>query len=233
MDAIWYYADRFGQQQGPVDADAIRALFQQGELRPASLVWRDGLGAWQPLAQLAAELGIDVPAVPPPLPSAAPSQRVIVAPTSSRSTAVIVLAVVGFGLLVFVGILAAIAIPAYQDYTVRARIAEGLNQASALRVHVIDVFEQEGRCPNNGEDGVEAEESYAGTFVEKIVVGTLEDDDTACAIEVTYRGSVDLDLDDDGPGRVLMYLDEDQDWVYQSNIGRRYLPLSIRDRLDD
>ena len=35
-----------------------------------------------------------------------------------------------------VGILAAIAIPAYQDYTVRARVTEGLSMASAAKVTV-------------------------------------------------------------------------------------------------
>lgn len=35
-----------------------------------------------------------------------------------------------------IGILAAIAIPAYQDYTIRARVTEGLNLASAAKVAV-------------------------------------------------------------------------------------------------
>ena len=37
-----------------------------------------------------------------------------------------------------VGILAAVAIPAYQDYTVRARVAEGLGLASAAKVSVAE-----------------------------------------------------------------------------------------------
>ena len=37
-----------------------------------------------------------------------------------------------------VGILAAIAIPAYQDYTVRARVSEGLGFADALRIVVAE-----------------------------------------------------------------------------------------------
>lgn len=37
-----------------------------------------------------------------------------------------------------VGILAAIAIPAYQDYTVRARVTEGLSLASAAKVTVAE-----------------------------------------------------------------------------------------------
>lgn len=37
-----------------------------------------------------------------------------------------------------IGILAAIALPAYQDYTVRARVSEGLSLASAAKVAVAE-----------------------------------------------------------------------------------------------
>jgi type IV pilus assembly protein PilA len=39
-----------------------------------------------------------------------------------------------------IGILAAIAIPAYQDYTIRSKITEGLNLASSAKVAVADGF---------------------------------------------------------------------------------------------
>jgi type IV pilus assembly protein PilA len=35
-----------------------------------------------------------------------------------------------------IGILAAVAIPAYQDYTIRARVSDGLNMASAAKLAV-------------------------------------------------------------------------------------------------
>lgn len=38
-----------------------------------------------------------------------------------------------------IGILAAVALPAYQDYTVRARVSEGLSLASAAKLNVADV----------------------------------------------------------------------------------------------
>ena len=40
-----------------------------------------------------------------------------------------------------IGILAAIAIPAYQDYTVRAKVTEGLNLAGAAKTTVAEAFE--------------------------------------------------------------------------------------------
>ena len=39
-----------------------------------------------------------------------------------------------------IGILAAVALPAYQDYTVRARVTEGLSLASAAKAQVADVL---------------------------------------------------------------------------------------------
>jgi type IV pilus assembly protein PilA len=40
-----------------------------------------------------------------------------------------------------IGILAAIAIPAYQDYTVRSKVTEGLNLAAAAKVSVAESFQ--------------------------------------------------------------------------------------------
>jgi type IV pilus assembly protein PilA len=39
-----------------------------------------------------------------------------------------------------IGILAAVALPAYQDYTVRARVAEGLGLASTAKINVQDIL---------------------------------------------------------------------------------------------
>ena len=39
-----------------------------------------------------------------------------------------------------IGILAAVALPAYQDYTVRARVAEGLALASRAKLNVADLY---------------------------------------------------------------------------------------------
>ena len=43
-----------------------------------------------------------------------------------------------------VGILAAVAIPAYQDYTVRAQVSEGLSLASAAKAAVVESYGSNG-----------------------------------------------------------------------------------------
>ncbi|MGB1311508.1 MAG: pilin, partial [Leucothrix sp.] len=39
-----------------------------------------------------------------------------------------------------IGILASIALPAYQDYTIRARVSEGLTLSSALKTSIVEAF---------------------------------------------------------------------------------------------
>src|SRR5512145_2975433 len=48
-----------------------------------------------------------------------------------------------------IGILAAIAIPAYQDYTIRSQVSEGLTLAGAAKAAVAESFSQSGQAPGN------------------------------------------------------------------------------------
>ncbi len=48
-----------------------------------------------------------------------------------------------------IGILAAIAIPAYQGYTIRAQVSEGVNMAAPAKTRVVDSFLTRGDAPAN------------------------------------------------------------------------------------
>ena len=48
-----------------------------------------------------------------------------------------------------IGILAAIAIPAYQDYTIRAQVSEGLSLASGAKVAIAESYLNKGVAPLN------------------------------------------------------------------------------------
>lgn len=48
-----------------------------------------------------------------------------------------------------IGILAAIAIPAYQDYTIRAQVSEGMNLAAAAKAAISESFLNRGGAPEN------------------------------------------------------------------------------------
>jgi type IV pilus assembly protein PilA len=69
--------------------------------------------------------------------------------------------------VMIVGILAAIAIPAYQDYTIRAQISEGLNLAAAAKAAVADAYTRTGSAPADRLDaGLSADAAdSAGRYV--------------------------------------------------------------------
>ncbi len=74
-----------------------------------------------------------------------------------------------------IGILAAIAIPAYQDYTVRSQITEGLNLASDLKAAVGETFASTGAWPaNNAAVGVTAVKSGKYVTAVDVTTGTIE-----------------------------------------------------------
>lgn len=56
--------------------------------------------------------------------------------------------------IAIIGILAAVALPAYQDYTVRAKVSEAMLAASTCRTSVTEVVD-EGRTPAEGQWGCE------------------------------------------------------------------------------
>ena len=74
-----------------------------------------------------------------------------------------------------IGILAAIAIPAYQDYVIRSQVSEGLAMASATKASVAEYFADRGSWPvSNGSLGIST--SPTGKYVTGIQVsnGTIQ-----------------------------------------------------------
>jgi len=82
-----------------------------------------------------------------------------------------------------IGILAAIAIPAYQDYTIRAQVSEGLNLSGGAKAAVTEYFQDRGAMPStNTEAGLANIAEIAGKYVTSVDV-------TNGIINVTYGGT--------------------------------------------
>lgn len=70
-----------------------------------------------------------------------------------------------------IAILAAIAIPAYQDYVIRAQVSEGTTLAGGAKNAVWDFVSNTGRFPpSNKSAGLAKETSISGTYVSKVNV---------------------------------------------------------------
>jgi len=71
-----------------------------------------------------------------------------------------------------IGILAAIAIPAYQDYTIRTQVSEGLNLMASSKAGVADYWADKGRFPgSNVSAGVSTPGGITGSYVQSVTVG--------------------------------------------------------------
>ena len=79
-----------------------------------------------------------------------------------------------------IGILAAVALPAYQDYTIRARVTEGLVQASAVKATV-----SENIASNGGVIGAGSCKGYTNMSTQVGEVASMACADTTGVITAT------------------------------------------------
>ena len=80
--------------------------------------------------------------------------------------------------IAIIGILAAIAIPAYQDYTIRSQVTEGLTLASQTKASVAEYYASNGRWPVDNADlgyATALTASASGKYVQSLEVnnGTI------------------------------------------------------------
>lgn len=71
-----------------------------------------------------------------------------------------------------IGILAAVAIPAYQDYTARAQVSEGVSLAGGLKSTVSDIWSTRGSLDDadSGSAGLPAATDVSGSYVNQVSV---------------------------------------------------------------
>lgn len=123
-----------------------------------------------------------------------------------------------------IAILAAIAIPAYQDYTIRAQVSEGLSLAAGPKSAVSEHYSNWGTFPSsNASAGVASAGSINGQYVTKVEVGT------GGVITVTYGNKAHQKIS----GKTLLLTPFDAGgstkWTCSSStIDPRYLPAACR-----
>ncbi len=136
--------------------------------------------------------------------------------------------------IAILGLLMAIAIPAHQDYTVRAKVTEGMNLAAPVKVGVVEHFHATGvHLPtSNADAGVPPMATYSTDFVDTIEVGTPANGDITITYDNSASGILEL-----GSNNILSLTPVTSeglvDWrcgvgYGSTNIEPKYLPASCR-----
>jgi len=97
---------------------------------------------------------------------------------------VAVIAVASFFFVGFVGILAAIAIPAYQDYTIRAQVSIGLQDATHIKAGVADYWAENEAWPEHADI---LDRTPSGKYVTSVEVH-------GGSIVITYGGEANSNI---------------------------------------
>ncbi len=174
--------------------------------------------------------GFDTPeprnAVPGPAPAyaASPAYARTAPPPKKTSGCLVIGLVLGIGFLVVMGILAAIAIPAYNDYLHRAKVANAVGIVSQLKNQVTVFAMDTERCPVNGDDGFQSPTSYAAEYVGAVRIGRFGED--KCGIEMEFSVPDKRALD----GKMLWfeYDMQSQEWTCSSDLDTKYVPAQCR-----
>ncbi len=142
-----------------------------------------------------------------------------------------------------IGILAAIAIPAYQDYVKRSKVSEGLNLAGAAKLGVSEWYDSESAFPadddgsnaGNFELGLASNSSINGNYVSSVTVDSS-------MIVISFRANVKLGTDEAAESHLLLSADASSGGsiVWNCNVSgtpttaspnyvkKRYLPTNCR-----
>lgn len=227
----WYYAGD-NRQHGPLAAEDLAALLRSGRIGRDTRIWREGMPEWRPLHEFAGELGLGGISAsgPPPVPfSATPRPSTTVPPAkksglSGGMIALIVLAAVAIPVIAIIAILAAIAIPAYQDYVLRAKVAETSVVGTPFKSLVAEHHARTGDCPDNDDLEEAIGNGDAIAHVSSIVFG--EFDNGHCGIELHLDATGNAAID--GYRVWFDYDPETHAWGCSSEIEDRYLPTHCR-----
>lgn len=127
-----------------------------------------------------------------------------------------------------IAILAAIAIPQYQNYVTKSQFSESQTIADGLKTPIVEYYNQTGNCPQLGQGGIgSVAASYSGKYVQG---ASLKGTAPACEIDLTFKGkgSVSTPLQ----GAVVKFIGNDLGgsftWTCSSTIDDKYKPQACQ-----
>ena len=125
--------------------------------------------------------------------------------------------------IAIIGILAAIAVPAYQNYIIRVKIGEGLILAAPAKIGMSEYHSAKNSWPqNNGQAGIAPVDEISGNYVESIKVGEAEGKGV---ITITYKATLGTSTSKDTLKLEGTVGQGSYSWVcFSSVIKSRFLP---------
>lgn len=139
--------------------------------------------------------------------------------------------------IAIVGVLAVVALPAYQDYTARAQMSEALTLAEGQKSAVVEYYSDKGTFPtSNADAGIANASTITGKYVKSVAVASVAAAGSAGAtsakatITATMKSS---GVNKDISGKTLI-LEGSQnagsfDWTCKAGtVDKKFLPSSCR-----
>ncbi|HEX5339678.1 MAG TPA: pilin [Gammaproteobacteria bacterium] len=134
--------------------------------------------------------------------------------------------------IAIIGILAAIAIPAYQDYITKSQMSEAFSLTDGLKTPLGLAYGGDGSCPDNSSGisyGVAAAGSIAGKYVEKVTTGGTWKASGGCKMVALMRSSGLSGNVQGGTVTVTMVNNGGSySWTCTSSVRQKYLPQTCK-----
>lgn len=125
--------------------------------------------------------------------------------------------------IAIIGILAAIALPAYQDYIARSQMTEAFNLAGGQKGAVTEYYSDKGKWPTgNASAGVAAASKITGKYVQKVEI-------SGQTITATMRSSgVSNGIKSASLALVAKENSGSYDWSCSTKVDKKYVPSVCR-----
>ena len=134
-----------------------------------------------------------------------------------------------------IGILAAVALPAYQDYTAKAQITEATTLAAGVKQNIELSFPQDKVCPSNaaaavGDIGAAA--SITGKYIATVTTAGTAADTGGCTLTAAFKSSgVNAQLSEKKIQWTLVYGTNSTEWTCKTDIVEKLRPATCKTSL--
>lgn len=134
--------------------------------------------------------------------------------------------------IAIIGILAAIALPAYQDYIARAQVTEAVNLMSGLKSAVSENYGSNGQCPDNrgnAKFGLAIPPEIKGKYVAEVDALPTPGKAGSCDLVAKFASSgVSSHIANKTVTLTMLPTSGSEQWACHSELANKYLPAACR-----